>query len=87
MRKDHLIEGLYDVIIRFGDIDKYLTENFYAILHAWYMTKTWDKFAFSGGWAEQPIDYIEGITAIESVYNEMEAEEMDKRMQESKSKR
>jgi hypothetical protein len=68
-------------------LDLYLTNEFYEVLHWWYMTKTWDKFAFSGGWAEQPIHYIEGITAIESVYNEIESEEMEKRMKESKSKK
>jgi hypothetical protein len=75
---------MYDTLIYYKDIETYIDDDFYTMLHAWYMTKTWDKFAFSGGWAEQPIDYIEGITAIESVYNEMESEDMEKRMADSK---
>jgi hypothetical protein len=84
---DKLVGVWYKTSVYAKDIDLYLDDFFYSALHAWYITKTWEKFAFIGGWAENPMDYIDSITALESVYNEFEQEQMEKQRKESENKR
>jgi hypothetical protein len=47
-------------------------------LEKWYYTKLWG-LANGAGWGNEPKDYIEVITLIESEKNSIEAEEMEKR--------
>jgi len=41
------------------------------------MTKMWGLANGNIGWANEPSDYIEAITIIESVSNQIQQEEMD----------
>jgi hypothetical protein len=84
MNPEQLIEGLYNTPIYYKDVATYITNDFFDAMYAWRETKRWNKFAYEGGWMEQPINYMDAIDAIEDVYNEIESEEMEKRMKESK---
>lgn len=64
------------VAVRAKDIEGYCDEAFYSALEMWFRTKLWG-LAHGGGWATEPIDYIDAITALESENNRMEAEEID----------
>jgi hypothetical protein len=69
--------GYQGVVVRADEIADYCNEYFWSAVHAWSMTKTWGM-AFSGGWAEQPVEYLDAITAIEYAQNEWESEQMEK---------
>ena len=75
----------YNTVVYNREIKDYCDDFFFSAMHAWYMTKTWGM-AFSGGWAEQPYEYLEAITAIEGAHNEVENEEMEKSKKQNSSK-
>jgi len=75
----------YNKVVYNREIQDYCNEFFFSAMQAWYYTKTWGM-AFSGGWAEQPCEYLEAITAIEGAYNEVENEEMEKSNKQNSSK-
>ncbi len=78
MAEEGLALAKYGVKVKNKEIADYCDDYFFSALHAWYMTKTWGM-AFKGGWAEQPLEYMEAITTIESVHNEIESEESEAR--------
>lgn len=53
-------------------------------LQYWQYTKLWGMANGQIGWAHEPIDYIEAITALEAEQNAMEQEQMDKHSNKSK---
>lgn len=75
IRPDKLVYAACGVAIRAKDVETYCDETFFSALEKWFLTKLWG-LARAGGWADQPIDYIEAITAIESENNRIENEEM-----------
>lgn len=74
-----MVDAWYDTIVFYKDIPSYLDDYFYSALYAWWMTKTWGT-GFTGGWTEWPCEYLDAITAIENAHNEVESEEMEKKM-------
>jgi hypothetical protein len=51
------------------------------------MTKMWGLAnGTEVGWANEPMDYINAITVLETISNEVEREETEARMEESKQK-
>jgi hypothetical protein len=73
-------------VITWDDIPKYLDETFYSAVERWYYTKLWGLANGNIGWANEPKDYMDVITLIESEQNAIEHEETTKRMEESKKK-
>lgn len=59
-----------------------MDETFWSALEKWYMTKTWGLANGNIGWANEPMEYIEAITLLESEKNAVEVEEMKARQQE-----
>ena len=72
------------VPIKVKDIPFYMDEFFWSALHAWSMTKEHGLANGNAGWANEPTEYIDAISAINSAHNEVEREEMEKRMEEAK---
>lgn len=64
--------------IKAHEIEKYCDETFYSALEKWVLTKMWGM-PHGGGWAEEPVDFMDAITTLESENNAIEAEEMDKK--------
>lgn len=67
------------------DIPYYIDEYFYSCLYRWNLTKMWG-LAHGKGWAEEPMEYILVISALESEQNLMEKEEIDKKTASLNSK-
>lgn len=44
---------------------------------AWSTTKRLGTLANGQGWANEPMQYIEAITIIDSIHDQVEAEEME----------
>lgn len=64
----------------------YLDEFFWSCLHAWNMTKMWGLAnGTATGWNNEPIEYIDAITILESESNKCDQEEMEARMAKSKA--
>lgn len=57
-------------------VKDYVNEDFYSALQAWQLTKMWGLANGNVGWANEPIEYIDSISILESEQNAMEAEEM-----------
>ena len=64
--------------IKAKEIAEYCDETFYSALEKWALTKMWGM-PLGGGWAEEPVDFLDAITALESEQNAIECEEMDKK--------
>lgn len=60
-----------------------MTDEFYSALRYWQYTKLWGLAHGGEGWANEPIPYIDAITALESESNSIENEEMDKKTKAS----
>lgn len=69
--------------IRAKDIEYYCDETFFSALEKWFYTKLWG-LAQPGGWACQPLDYLDAITAIESENNLIENEELQEKSGKAK---
>lgn len=62
------------VSIRRDEIKKYVDDEYFLrILYIYNMTKLWG-LPHGGGWANEPIDVIEGISALEMEARALEAE-------------
>ncbi len=62
-----------------------MNELFWSALERWYYTKLWG-LAHGNGWADEPLQYIQAITVIESEQKSIEAEEHEKAMEDMKNK-
>jgi hypothetical protein len=70
------------------DIPKYVNEEFYEALNAWYYTKLWGlAHGTTLGWANENKSYIDAITTIEAEKNAVENEEQQARMEEAEKKK
>lgn len=78
------IVAVDDTIVYDRDIPKYVDEYFYSCMERWALTKMWG-LANSGGWAEQPVEYINAISTLENEYNRIESEEIEKKSSSAKS--
>lgn len=81
---DKIVTAACGIPIKNRDIPKYVNEVFWSALERWYYTKLWG-LANGNGWANEPVDYIEAITTIESEKNAIEIEEMEQRAEERKN--
>lgn len=54
-------------------------------MERWALTKMWGM-AHNKGWADEPVEYINAITALENEQNKMEYEEMERRRSEQEAK-
>jgi hypothetical protein len=61
-----------------------MDETFWSALEKWYYTKTWGLANGNVGWANEPMQYIEAITLLESEKNAVEVEEMEARQEKMK---
>jgi hypothetical protein len=68
------------------EVENYVNDTFYYALQYWQLTKMWGMANGSTGWANEPIEYIDAITALESEQNAIEAEEMEKIHSKNKPK-
>jgi hypothetical protein len=59
------------------EIPNYCNEYFYSVMEKYQFTKYWG-LANGNGWANEPFEYLDAITAIESEDNRIQAEEMEK---------
>jgi hypothetical protein len=91
--REHRVIGAFCGVVVYADtVENYVNETFYYALQAWQLTKMWGMGNGSLGWGNEPIDYIDAITALESEQNALENEEMEKstskgKMQNAKSAR
>ena len=70
--------GDESVSIRRDEIKKYVDDPVFLTILAYYnWIKLWGM-PHGSGWADLPVDVLDGITAIEIEAKAMEAEEMDK---------
>jgi len=65
------------IIIRAKDLQSYCDEYFFSAMEKWALTKMWG-LPNGCGWANEPSEFIDAITALESEQNKMEKEQMDK---------
>ena len=80
LKPDKFVTAEYGVRIKNKDIPYYVDEYFYSALNAWQMTKLWGlAHGERLGWAEEPLEYIDAITILESENNKWEAEEREKK--------
>ena len=73
----------YGDVITWNDIDSYFDDTFYSAMEVWQLTKTWGMANGSLGWGNEPRDYIEAITTLESESIKVENENMKKSMEKS----
>jgi hypothetical protein len=77
---DKIVFAACGIPIKNKEIPFYVNETFYSALERWYTTKLWGLANGYIGWANEPSDYIDAITTIESEKNAVEVEEMEKKM-------
>lgn len=77
-REKKILYTAHGVIIRADEVANYCDETFYSALEKWALTKMWGM-PHGGGWAEEPVDFIDAITTLESEQNAIEAEEIEKK--------
>lgn len=58
-------------------IEEYCNQDFWNAMHAWTLTKRWGLANGNIGWANEPIEYIEAITILDSISDEMENEQIE----------
>ena len=59
---------------------------FFEALNLWSMTKRWG-FPNNVGWFNEPYEVVEMVNTLEDIHIQMENEEQEERMAESKAKR
>jgi hypothetical protein len=74
-----------DTVVRAGDLQKYCDETFYSAMEVWGMTKAWKLANGAIGWANEPMEYIQAITILESESNAIQQEEMEARQEKMKA--
>jgi hypothetical protein len=72
--------------ITFGKIKEYCDEYFFSCLERWAYTKMWGMAHGGRGWADEPVEYVQVISILDSEQNRIEKEDMDKKMAASKAK-
>lgn len=77
---DKVVTAAAGVAIKNGEIPMYLNEFFFSCLNAWNLTKMWGNANGNIGWANEPSEYIEAISILESESNKIDQEEMEARM-------
>lgn len=83
---DKIIGAFCGVVVKNKEVDKYVNDFFYAALESWYYTKLWGLANGNVGWANEPLQYVQAITILESEQKAIEAEQHEKMMEESKKK-
>lgn len=73
------VDAMYGTGILYKDIPYYIDDFLTEAIYHYSMTKKWGLAWGGCGWAEQPKIYIEAITAMEDVINEIEKESLDKK--------
>jgi hypothetical protein len=69
---DDRTELLGGVKVRRNAIPSYFTAEFIGLLNAWLNVKRWGM-PHGGGWAEQPCQLMDVMSAFESAYNQWES--------------
>ena len=72
------------VKVRADEVQMYCDETFFSAMERWALTKMWGM-PHGGGWAEEPIDFIDAITTLENENNAIENEEMEASMKKGKA--
>ncbi len=73
-----------EILIRAGDVNKYLTDFFYDALELYETVELFGSLPFNGGWAEQPFKIFRVIQILKSEANRWEQKEIEKSWQEKK---
>ena len=73
-----MAQGVFEGVVVWADeIQDYCNETFYEALYLWNRTKTWG-WAHAKGWADEPLEYVDAVMAIEDAKNAVESEEFAK---------
>lgn len=72
-----IVDAAEGVPIYGYQIAEYCNNTFWDALQAWSLTKRWGLANGNVGWANEPMEYIEAITVLDSVSDAMENEAME----------
>lgn len=77
--REHRLVGAFCGVPVYADtIEDYVNDEFYFAFQYWQYTKMWGMANGNIGWGNEPLEYIDAITALETEQNTIEHEEMDK---------